>query len=354
MLSSTTHDTFVLTGDYNLADTITWWHDPVSGDYGASDLKGSIPSQLIDMLAITDMKQLNVIRNGNGRYLDLIITNIESNAVSVERSGFPLVSEDDHHPALQVCIDLVQPKFLSEKRPAKVNFFKADYVRLNEELLKVNWLRELGNLDTDCAVDKFYSFLRPFIDKIPKTVCMSRDYPVYYSYQLISMIKKKDSLRRKIRNEECEVTKSKLRSEFAELRKSVKIGIKGCLDDYITDCEEKIKSNTKCFFAFTKSLRKTNALPSSMFYRGEEATDVKSVCNLFASYFSSVYNPIVDPVVEVIYDPFVCQANPQADFTNLSFTPAQVEEALKGFNKNKVSSLDDIPMLFLALFLTSR
>lgn len=55
---------------------------------------------------------------------------------------------------------------------------------------------------------------------------------MYYSHELISSIKKKDNLRRKIKEEDCPLTKAKLKTKISNLRKSVKTGIKACFDNY--------------------------------------------------------------------------------------------------------------------------
>lgn len=112
------------------------------------------------------------------------------------------------------------------------------------------------------------------------------------------------------------------------------------------DCEVKIKTNNKCFFAFTKSLRKTNSLPNSMKYEDDQASDMLSVCNLFAGFFNSVYNPPVLPALDSVYDPFVHQDLPFSDDIAVAFTLPQVEEALKSFDKNTVASPDNLPMMF--------
>lgn len=346
VMSSNVEDSFILCGDYNLGNSIAWSHDSLSGDCVATDMKGPIPNELLDTMSLCNLNQLSAIRNINNRTLDLFITNLPPNKVRIDRSSNPLVPEDGHHPAIRASADLSELKFLSEKRPPRVNFYKANYVRLNQELMRIDWSSELSHLDIDSAVEKFYCILGPFIDMIPKTLATSRDYPVYYSHQLISSIRRKDSIRLKIKRVNCPVIKAELRSEFCSLRKSVKEGIKVCFDNYILDCEEKIKSNTKCFFAFTKSLKKTNSLPNSMKYDGEEVSDGMSVSNLFAKYFSAVYTPAIDSSVEVVYDPFIHQSILFTELTDVSFTPAQVGKALKRFDKNKVSSPDDLPMMF--------
>lgn len=342
VMSSNVNDSFVLAGDYNLADTVTWSRDSLTGDYGASGVKGAIANELLDTLSVCNLNQVNVIRNSIGRTLDLFITDLQPNRVDIVRSERPLVPEDGYHPALKVSANMARFKFLVEKRPPKINFHKADYDRLNDGLKNIDWLRELSDLDVDSAVDRFYSVLQPFIDSIPKTVFPSRDYPIYYSHELISLIKRKDFLRLKIKSEKDAVVKANLKVEFNELRKSVKVSIKSCFGEYVEDCEQKLKSNTKCFFAFTKSLKKTNSLPSSMKYEDEEASDRVSVCNLFARYFNSVYNPSIQPDLEVICDPFAHQMETAV----IEFTPQEVETALRGFDKNKVASPDNIPMLF--------
>lgn len=186
---------------------------------------------------------------------------------------------DAYHPALVANLNLSRFKFMLEKRQTKVNFHKADYVALNRELMMVPWHSLLGDLNVDEAVEKFYSVVQPFVDRIPKVYFPTRDYPVFYSYELIGLIKEKDKVRLMIKEADCPMFKAELRHQFSGLRKLVKLGIKTCFDDYVRDCEEKLKSNTKCFFAFTKSLRKTNSLPTGMKYLGEESFR-QSVCVL--------------------------------------------------------------------------
>lgn len=101
----------------------------------------------------------------------------------------------------------------------------------------------------------------------------------------------------------------------------------------MSNCEEKIKTNPKCFFAFTKSLRRTNCLPNTMKYMGIESSDGSTVCNLFARYFNSVFNPVVEPATATVLDPFVHQS-------------AACPRLTRSFNVKKVSSPDGIPMMF--------
>lgn len=105
---------------------------------------------------------------------------------------------------------------------------------------------------------------------------------------------------------------------FKNLRKSVKKEIKDCFDNYVSDCEEKIKTNTKCFFSF----------------------------NMLARYFKSVINEQGEVITSAIYDPFVHQEETMPRIGCSRITEVQVKGVLKMFDVNKVASPDAIPMLF--------
>lgn len=342
LMSVELDDTVVLCGDYNLGDTVSWEYDSVDGSYGMSDLRSRTPRDLMDMMSLCNLNQLNLIRNVNLRTIDLFITNLQPSSTRIVRSNDPLVREDGHHPALLVSMRLLKTKLMPDNRLSKVNFHKANYAKINDDLLRVDWLSLLGGLGIEDAVEKFYAAIQPCIEGMPKVYVPSRDYPVYYSFELISLIRKKDAVRVRMKDASCPVLKSELRAEFSVLRKSVKAKIKECFDEYVKDCEEKMKSNTKCFFHFTKALMKTNSLPGGMKYASEEAFDRPSICNLFAKYFSSVH----EPHFEEVMDPFAHQESDFSTVPEMFFTADEVEAVIKGFDKNKVSSPDGIPMLF--------
>ncbi len=51
-------------------------------------------------------------------------------------------------------------------------------------------------------------------------------------------------------------------------------------------------------------------------------------------------------MIDPVYDPFVHQDLPFSDDDVVAFTPPQVEEGLKSFDKKKVASPDNLPMMF--------
>lgn len=150
--SSDSSDSFVLMGDYNLENSVKWCIDSsvykaVANDQNVVDKR--IPHELFNLQHLCGLKlnQLNLVRNDLGRTLDLVLTDIDQNKVKIERCLNPLVYEDTHHPALTVDIDVKPLKYLREKRPEKTNFYKADYEKLNQQLLNIEWEVVLEGLD---------------------------------------------------------------------------------------------------------------------------------------------------------------------------------------------------------------
>lgn len=102
---------------------------------------------------------LNLVRNDLDRTLDLVLSDIDQSKVIIERCLNPLVNEDGHHPALVVDIDVEPFKYLRERKPAKPNFYRADYKELDRKLSSVEWLIELDGMDVNSAVNRFYEIL---------------------------------------------------------------------------------------------------------------------------------------------------------------------------------------------------
>lgn len=93
--------------------------------------------------------------------------------------------------------------------------------------------------------------------------------------RLIKLIKKKTNAKMRLNRDGSKANKN----VFSKLRKQATREIKLCFANYVNDCEDKLKSNTKCFFSLTKSLRTTNSLVSKMKY-GDKASNAR-VSDLF-------------------------------------------------------------------------
>lgn len=122
-----------------------------------------------------------------------------------------------------------------------MNFFKANYVQLERHLSAVDWCGELGEMDLDSAVDRLYEIIERFLGSIPKTIPSTREYPVYYDYHFISLIKKKAALKAKLKKAESVDDRLRLSEEFTEVRTLVKRSIKECLNDCVCSEQSEVR-----------------------------------------------------------------------------------------------------------------
>lgn len=267
---------FILIGDFNLASID--WFDQMPIRY-----EGRIAVEFINTLNSTNLSQKNGIKNKFGRTLDLALSNID---ISIKR-GNPMVAEDDYHPALIFDMDCNDIKFLKSKRAPKLNFFKADYININNELRSIDWYDLLNTNDINRAVDIFYVKLFEIIRKYtPITSHKSDEYPKWFSKKLIDLIRDKNYYRKKMKKRNGEY----FATLFREKRREIKIEKKKCLKGYISSIEPMIVSNPKSFFAYTKSQKQSNKLPSALSYKNKMAENMNQAVDLFAEYFSSVYD----------------------------------------------------------------
>lgn len=332
---------FLLLGDYNLADSVSWSADSdgVCSPYNVQGLKKLMAHALIDTLSLTNLNQFNYIRNSKNRTLDLAMSNIDHNKLSLVEDVDPLVKIDEQHPALMITVNLKPLKYLNEKRLPKFNFFRANYVELNRLVECIDWKAELDNLNIDEAVYRFCELIRTILVNVPKVRRFTNKFPCWYSGELIRLINHKAVIKQlhdAKKKDGIDVTNDY--ELFSDLRKQVKQLQFQCERIYASNIEEKLSSNTKCFFSYTKAQRASNSLPNVVSHNDETATDRKSVCNLFADYFASVYQR---PDRQIV--------NGDQCLADFSVSPIEIEEVksiLVKLDQYKVSSPDNIPAVF--------
>lgn len=124
---------FIIAGDFNMGTSIEWLtYDrsciPISHD-------GESASELINMLDLNDLKQINNLRNINGRTLDLLLTN--SNEISLHSTN-ALSKVDSHHPPFLLNFNASDIKFIKPNKSINLIFFKANYFMINNEMQQIN------------------------------------------------------------------------------------------------------------------------------------------------------------------------------------------------------------------------
>lgn len=121
-----------------------------------------------------------------------------------------------------------------------------------------------------------------------------------------------------------------LREEYKQLQKEFDALNSFLYKTYIIVTENSIKENSKVFWHFINSKRKSNGLPTYMYYLDHGSTNTNEICNLFAKYFMSVYTESSSSV------PDFSHLNPIFNISEVIITVNDIENSLLNI-KNKTS-----------------
>lgn len=176
---------FIVVGDFNMGASIDW-----ISYFASSQDNGKIANELINTIAINDLRQINHVRNTNGRILDLALTNI--NVISLF-AATELSKVDTHHPAFDLQFTCNDLKYIVPKKTTKKNYFKANYGLINNRLDSIDWNALLEVSDINRQIDIFYKHLTVIIDKYTHIIQPRDDkYPKWFTKKLITFINDKN------------------------------------------------------------------------------------------------------------------------------------------------------------------
>lgn len=324
---------FLILGDFNLGASIEWFF--YNNECLALSHEGDTATEIINTLVMNELMQINFLRNSNHRILDLALTNSLDFTLIPITEDSELSKIDIQHPPFEIQFLSKNLKFLKQNKTIKLNFFKANYELINYELNLIDWNSLLNVPDINVQVHKFYQVIENIIKRFTPTIIPKDDkYPKWFSKKLIELLKDKNYFydRYKRTNNHC------FHDIFKKKRREAKYELKACELNYTQSIENSIKSNTKAFFAYTKSLNKSNKLPNVMNFNNLTSNDPKIISNFFAKHFESVYEPD---------DPNLPEINYTCDCTeHIQITEDLIANVINSMNENKTNSPDGIPILF--------
>lgn len=323
---------YFILGDFNIGAAIEWL--PYMNECLALTCDGDTANELINTLALTDLKQVNYIRNTNNRILDLVLTNCTSEEFNLKAAN-EISKIDNHHPPLEIKVVAKDAKFITPIKTPKLNFFKANYELINYELNQINWINELCDMNVNDQVDRFYSIVNDIIHRFTPVLLPKDDkFPKWFSRKLIEIIDMKNYFKDKYKQTKIECFNVLFKSK----RKEIKYELRACERNYTESIEKSVKTNTKAFFAYTKSLNKSNKLPNAMKLNDESTDNPYEIANLFAKHFESVYEPINRNTHKHNIN---CNC-----VDHIEISKEQIATAVNGMSENKTNSPDNIPMIF--------
>lgn len=149
-----------------------------------------------NFLLFHDLQQRNSVKNVNNRILDFVLTNIDIEVIGEPHSIFQI---DPHHPPLKIevnCVNSIPSNIVPNVENIRYNYFKADYIKLNDILSKINWnvIDDCDNVDNACVI--FYNYLRDAIAMSVPIIKPNKNinYPPWFSSNVIDLIKLRNKM----------------------------------------------------------------------------------------------------------------------------------------------------------------
>ena len=328
----------VIFGDYNMQD-MRWGF--VNGSSKAtiinSDAVCAVSSQYSEVLDVHALDQYNTLPSQphiNENVLNLVLCNQATAAV--EKTDKAASST---HDALQVYINLECVHNTINVSRTVYNFKRADFHAANQMLSYVDWSC-LDTSDVNDALSYLYDIIFAVMkDCIPVQRINHKHYPYWYDRDIITVVKQKF----KAHSEYVRQGRDKslpAYQRFCELRKEVKILQKFKWKEYIENIGEQIKSNTKRFWSYVKSLKNLSSLPQVMYYNGRELKSYVDIASGFNLFFKSVFQKNSETIPP-------CKARDTALFRIMPISANEMSNELKMILRYTSTGSDNLPAVFL-------
>lgn len=245
---------WIILGDFNL-EHIEWSNGDdltinVSPSAKHNDAQAAVV--LIDLANSLELKQFYPIYPNKEYTLDLAFA---KSCSYVSTSDICLLDVDSHH--LPIFMEL-QIAAASERDSAVFSqegyydFRNCDSVQISSALECVDWGLLFGSVDFDAKVNIFYKTVRDIIYAYtPFKITSNKDYPSWYSYRLIKMIKRKNFIHSRLRRG---FSLTDYRN-FCALRVECKLLSKLLYKNYCNKVEDSLKSDPKAYWSYVNSLR---------------------------------------------------------------------------------------------------
>lgn len=334
-------DNFLIIGDFNLPCIKFSKEGGFSFTHGGQRAVLDAAISIMDEFTFCGLTQYNCIANKWGNTLDLCFSNLP---VSISRCSQPLVKEDAAHPSFCLTLLDLQTTPFNERPQPRYNFYKCNYVKVNEFLTQIDWLNVLNVSSIDEAVSTFYSKLFECFALLvpiyhPKFNC---HYPIWYSVALVKIIKEKYKMHRRWKK----FANPRDYDEFSLLRSREKAVQAQCFGRFMMNTQNLIRYNPKYFWKYVKSKKGGSIYPKTFKQNNVEYTDGRTICTAFNKFFESVFihasHDDNDYAPNLSYNTYT--ANEILSY--IEVTEAIVFKLLSSLDGNKGAGSDGIPTFF--------
>ena len=328
-------DTIIMMGDYNMSG-IKW--DASEDGVHAIPVNGesmyTIGSNFLDTMDSFELKQFNSLPTHSDSTLDLVFCNKDDVYISAATK-----SNTSTHEPLEVTIDINYTPPVNKQKRSVYNYKKADFPTILHILSLMYW-GNFDNFSVHEAFSHFYDILYAVLkDNVPVIDIKPNDYPIWYSHELIRLIKSRDKVREKFVKHGRDKN-SVFYHDFSSLRAEVKRKQKTCYKEYLTDLASQMQINPKRFWGYANSTSKSGKMPTVMHYKGVQLSSTSTIANAFNQFFHSVFNSNA-------YSLPYCKFINVPMFKISVITAEQVKKHLLSLKRNTSSGYDNVSAFFL-------
>uniref|UniRef100_A0A1B6KLV4 Uncharacterized protein n=1 Tax=Graphocephala atropunctata TaxID=36148 RepID=A0A1B6KLV4_9HEMI len=280
----------LLCGDFNLP-AHEWTESVVCSNSPSA-------TALSDMASLLNLRQANTVRNSRGVLLDLVFCSSLTSTVSAATDV--LISEEAHHPALSVSVELRSYPISSKRDPVLVR----DFNRCNLEGVRTELLS--GALEVGCLESDFDTAFTEFSNKLEEIVAKHTPwkrvecspFPEWFSHELKELVIWKKMLHKKYK----QTLNDSDYYNFSIIRDQCKILAKSCHEQYVFHVESTLPSNVKVFWSFVNQLNRRSPDPDILQLDDRTVCSSKEMCELSADFFKSVHSSASTVVPDYSFD----------------------------------------------------
>lgn len=324
----------MILGDFNLPN-INWYDSNNNSVEPYLLSRSETYEHFVDMLDLCSLHQFNQVRNSNNAILDLVLSNTEFDGTVVERTSDSIINKEDiHHPTLYINIK-TKISYLKCKNHRKLNYRRADYIKINDELSHTNW-DFINEMSVNDSVDRFYAILFNSINKHTPKFYTKKKNPFWFTPEINRILRKKEYFRLKWKSTQNHI----YYSEFSKLRQKAKQMISISFETHMNHIQTTMPNNVKIFWAYTKSKRKSNTYPNELSYNNVSSSNPITICNMFGDFFKSTYS--ADNSTQSNSN-----ENNNSNNNAITLTLNNVLNTLNAIDPNKNGGPDGIPNIFL-------
>ena len=311
----------IVVGDFNFPEV----------DWESNHSRNSIDQNFLDMFSNLGFAQLiDKPTHIAGNILDLVLTDNISAVGNVKVNSGWNICKSNHYPiTFDIKLRADRKKFPKHEI---YNFKRANWDKINDKLLEVNWEHILGNDNIESSWNKFKSVFFSIIDKhIPKIKISSANQPPWFDSETFQLCREKELYHARSKRPNSSPDDY---AKFSECRRAFKRLTEQKMRDNILTDDDSSDLITKKFWSDVKSKTKSSRIPETVHLADVYRSDTKDQVNLFNEFFYEQFTKPSKYDIHINYN--------TGDSYAIDFSKSKIRKLLSEINVNKAMGPDGI------------